>query len=65
MNHRQRQRGLTITGFIFVAIIGVVAVMVGARTTMPRTMPLYSLIRYPSKPRVVVTYMGPLKVNYG
>ena len=32
MNHRQRQRGLTITGFIFVAAIGVVAVMVGART---------------------------------
>ena len=32
MNHRQRQRGLTITGFIFVVAVGVVAVMVGART---------------------------------
>jgi hypothetical protein len=32
MNRRQRQRGLTITGFIFVAAVAVIAVMVGART---------------------------------
>jgi hypothetical protein len=32
MNHRQGQRGLTITGFLFVAIIAVIAIMVGART---------------------------------
>jgi len=31
MDIRQRQRGLTITGFIFVAAVVVVAVMVGAR----------------------------------
>jgi hypothetical protein len=31
MNTRQRQRGLTITGFIFVAVVVVVALMVGAR----------------------------------
>jgi hypothetical protein len=32
MNHRQRQRGLSIIGFIFVAIVVVVALMIGART---------------------------------
>jgi len=32
MSRRQGQRGLTITGFLFVAIVAVVAVMVGART---------------------------------
>ena len=31
MNIRQRQSGLTITGFIFVAAVVVVAIMVGAR----------------------------------
>ena len=31
MDIRQRQRGLTITGFIFVAVVVVVCVMVGAR----------------------------------
>lgn len=31
MNHRQRQRGLTITGFVFVAIVAIIGVMVGAR----------------------------------
>jgi hypothetical protein len=32
MNRRQRQRGLTVTGFIFVAAVAVIAVMIGART---------------------------------
>jgi hypothetical protein len=31
MNHRQRQRGLTITGFLFVAIVAVIAVMISFR----------------------------------
>jgi hypothetical protein len=31
MNHGQRQRGLTISGFLFVAVVAVAVVMIGAR----------------------------------
>jgi Domain of unknown function (DUF4845) len=31
MNHGQRQRGLTILGFLFVAVVAVAVVMIGAR----------------------------------
>jgi hypothetical protein len=42
MNTRQRQRGLTITGFIFVAVVAVVAVMIGARM-VPAYIEAYSV----------------------